>query len=397
MRQTGTLENWQRFGHTRTARPSPAPASAAARKVAEILALAGVRINGPRAWDLRVQDERFFRRVLAEGSIGLGESYMDGWWNVERLDEFFTRIQRAELYTKVGGWGAILLALKARILNLQASSRARQVAQDHYDLGNDLYQAMLDKNMQYTCGYWPDATTLDEAQESKMCLIARKLELSPGSKVLELGGGFGTLARFMARNFGCEVVSYNISHEQVAFGKELCKGLPVRFEEKDYREAAGEPQQFDRVVSVGLCEHVGPRNYRTFLDLAHGRLRDGGLFLLHTIGTNQSFPHTDPWIDKYIFPNGTLPSVAQLGQAMEGLWVVEDWHNFGPDYDKTLLCWWENLERAWPGLRVKYGARFYRMWKYYLMACAGGFRARRLQLWQIVLSKGDIASYKPVR
>jgi cyclopropane-fatty-acyl-phospholipid synthase len=215
-------------------------------------------------------------------------------------------------------------------------------------------------------------------------------------RVLELGGGFGGLAQFMASEYGCRVVSYNISAEQVRYARELCAGLDVRFEQKDYREAVHEPEPFDRVVSIGLCEHIGYQNYRGFLNLAWRLLKQGGLFLLHTIGGNRSVACTDPWIDRHIFPNGMVPSIRQLGDAMEGAWVMEDWHNFGPDYDRTLMAWWKNFDGA-PGLRRKYGERFYRMWKYYLLSSAGAFRSRRLQLWQVVLSKGDVPLYEPVR
>jgi cyclopropane-fatty-acyl-phospholipid synthase len=371
--------------------------SAASRKVTEILAFADIAVNGPQPWDIQIHDERFFNRALGDGSIGLGESYMDGWWDVQALDEFFTRFRRADLASKVHDLKTALLILKTRVLNLQTMQRAKQVAHAHYDLGNQLYQAMLDRRMQYTCAYWKGATTLDQAQERKLHLICRKLQLKPGMTMLELGGGFGGLAHFAAREYGCHVVSYNISREQVAFGRDLCKGLPVRFEHKDYREAAVEASRFDRVVSIGLCEHIGYKNYRHFLRLAHDRLKDEGLFLLHTIGSNKSYSYTDPWIHKYIFPNGLIPSMAQLSAAWEGLWVAEDLHNFGPDYDRTVIAWWQNFERAWPSLRATYGDRFYRMWKYYLMASAGSFRSRRLQLWQIVFSKGDIPSYTPVR
>jgi cyclopropane-fatty-acyl-phospholipid synthase len=365
--------------------------------VAGIFALAGIQIGGHRPWDLQVHDERFYRRLLLGGALAAGESYMDGWWDAEALDELCTRVHSANLPSMVGGWQVRWLALVGRILNRQRISRAAKVAQVHYDQGNDIYQAMLDQRMQYTCAYWKDATTLDQAQENKLHLICRKLQLQPGMKVLELGGGFGGLAHFMASEYGCRVASYNISSAQVAYGREWCKGLPVRFELRDYREAAQEAETFDRVVSVGLCEHIGQKNYRTFLELAHRLLSPGGLFLLHTIGGNASYTCTDAWIDKYIFPNGMSPSVAQLGKAMEGVWVVEDWHNFGPDYDRTLMAWWHKFDRAWPGLQAKYGDRFYRMWKYYLLGCAGGFRARKLQLWQLVLSKGDIPTYAPVR
>jgi len=373
------------------------PRSPAAKKLVEILAAADIRVNGNRAWDVQVHNEWFFERVLAEGSLGAGESYMDGWWDVEALDQFFTRVHRAELYRQVMTPSMAWLALKGRLFNLQTKSRSRAVAQEHYDLGNDIYKTMLGRRMQYTCAYWPGAATLDQAQENKLNLVCRKLGLRPGMTVLELGGGFGGLAHFMASAYGCQVVSYNISHEQVAYGRELCAGLPVRFEEKDYRDAAREKERFDRVVSIGLCEHVGHKNYRQFLELAHERLKNGGLFLLHTIGSNESATSTDPWIDKYIFPGGMLPSVTQLGEAMERLWVMEDWHNFGPDYDRTLMAWWDNFSRGWADLRQKYGDRFYRMWKFYLIGSAAGFRARKMQLWQLVLSKGDVPSYVPVR
>jgi cyclopropane-fatty-acyl-phospholipid synthase len=322
---------------------------------------------------------------------------MDGWWHAEALDEFFDKVQRIELYKQVGRLSALWLALKGRTINRQTAHRSRDVGREHYDLGNDLYEAMLGETMQYTCGYWRSASTLHEAQIRKLDLIARKLHLSPNMNVLELGGGFGGLAKFLASEYGCRVVSYNISAEQVAYARDLCRGLPVRFEQRDYREAAKEPQDFDRVVSIGLCEHIGYKNYGSFLNLVHAKLREGGFFLLHTIGGNASYTSTDAWIDKYIFPNGMIPSIVQLGHAMEYHWVMEDWHNFGPDYDRTLMAWWNNFNRAWPNLQKKYGERFYRMWKYYLMASAGTFRSRKLQLWQIVMSKGDAPSYMPVR
>ena len=362
-----------------------------------MLARADIQVNGARPWDIQVHDQRFYQRVLSEGTLGAGESYMDGWWDVDALDEFFARMHRINPYDTIGRWSTLWLALKGRIFNRQTKARAGKVAHEHYDIGNDIYKPMLGPRMQYTCAYWRGAETLDEAQENKLHLICRKLQLKAGMNVLELGGGFGGLAHFMAEQYGCRVVSYNISREQVAFGRELCQGLPVRFELKDYRDAANESEWFDRVVAIGLCEHIGYKNYRRFLEVAQSRLNDKGLFLLHTIGGNRSYTSTDAWIEKYIFPNGMVPSIAQLGRAMEGLFIVEDWHNFGPDYDKTLLAWWQNFERAWPALRSKYGDRFYRMWKFYVMGSAGGFRGRMLQLWQLVLSKGDIPFYTPVR
>ena len=371
--------------------------TSAKEKIREILALAGIELNGADPWDLQVHDDRFYQRALSHGSLGLGESYMDGWWDVEQLDEFFSKVQKARLNEKKRGIPALWLWAKGKLFNRQTKSASRRVAQEHYDLGNDLYQVMLDNNMQYTCAYWQGAKTLDEAQENKLHLVCRKMYLKPGMKVLELGCGFGGLARFMAKEYGCEVVSYNISREQLKFARQFCNGLPIRFEEKDYRDAIHEPQ-FDRVVAVGLCEHIGHKNHRSFFELARAKLKDGGLFMLHTIGNTRSLNSTDPWIDKYIFARCVIPSVPQLAVAMEDLWVIEDWHNFGPDYDKTLLAWWENFETRYCTLdKQRYDQRFYRMWKLYLLMSAGAFRARRLQLWQIVLSKGDIPGYVPVR
>lgn len=366
-----------------------------AHPIAALLETAGIRVNGPNPWDLQVHNNGFYERIISEGSLGLGESYMDGWWDSPALDEFFARAKRANLHKLHGQWDSLWLILKS-FWNLQSRRFAPRVAREHYDLGNDLFEAMLDSRMQYSCAYWNNAATLDQAQRNKLDLICRKLHLTPGMRILEIGGGFGGFAHFAASEYGCDVVSYNISREQVAFARQLCANLPVRFEQKDYRDARLEPGPFDRVVSVGFAEHIGYRNYSTFFELASDKLAPQGLFLLHTIGGNVSNTHTDPWLDRYIFPNGMLPSIAQLGRAIEDTLVMEDWHNFGPDYDKTLMAWHANFNAAWPHLRAKYSDRFYRMWTYYLLACAGSFRARTEQLWQIVLSKGDIDRYSRI-
>ncbi len=370
----------------------------AKEKIGELLALADIELNGSEAWDLQVHDDRFYHRALGHGSVGVCEAYIDGWWDVSDIDEFFYRLHRAQLGGRIRSLEVLWLGIKSAVFNLQRKSSATQVARQHYDIGNDLYRVMLDKNMQYTCAYWKDADNLEAAQESKLHLICRKLHLRPGMRVLELGSGFCGLARFMAKEYGCEVVTYNISKEQVAFGREWCADLPVRIEEKDYRDAIREEGKFDGVAAIGLCEHIGYRNYRPFLELVRAKLKDSGLFLLHTIGGNLSKTSTDPWVDKYVFPNGMVPSIAQLGRAMENLWVVEDWHNFGPDYHKTLQAWWHNFETRYCTLdKKRYDQRFFRMWKLYLMMSAGSFRARRMQLWQIVMSTGAISSYEPVR
>jgi cyclopropane-fatty-acyl-phospholipid synthase len=375
---------------------------AAKDKLTELLRAADIEIDGSDPWDIRVLDDRFYARVLAHGTLGAGESYMDGWWDVAQLDEFFARVHQANLERRLVTASTLAQVVLARIGNLQVRTLSRRVAEQHYDLSNELYVAMLGPTMQYTCAYYgTDGAdrSLDEAQRLKLDLIARKLHLQRGMTVLELGGGYGELAYHLARQHDCRVVSYNISREQVEFARARCDGLPVEFRLQDYRDAASDPAAYDRVVSIGLMEHVGPKNYRGFFEIVKARLAPGGLALVHTIGGNVSMSTTDRWIDKYIFPGGVIPSERQITAAKEGLLVLEDWHNFGPDYDRTLLAWDANFRAAWPVLRTdpRFDERFYRMWRYYLNSTAGGFRARVLNLWQLVLSRGDVPRYVPVR
>jgi cyclopropane-fatty-acyl-phospholipid synthase len=267
---------------------------------------------------------------------------------------------------------------------LQKPSRAFEVGQKHYDLGNDLFIAMLDKRLNYTCGYWKNATNLDEAQEAKLELVCKKINLQPGMAVLELGCGFGSFAGYAASKYGVKVTGVTVSKRQVELGMELYKDLPVELRLEDYRNVQG---TYDRVISIGIMEHVGYKNYRTYMEVVNRTLAENGIAFIHTIGDNISQTTTNAWSAKYIFPNSVLPSIAQIGKAMEGLFVMEDWHNFGPDYDKTLMAWYQNFENAWHNFAKNYSERFHRMWRYYLLTSAGGFRSRRSQLWQIVMTR----------
>lgn len=364
--------------------------------VANLLAKADVTIGGDKPQDITVHDERLYNRIIRYGTLGLGEAYMDGWWDANRLDVFIDTVLRAHLEKVIQFNIASVFAIaKAFIFNLQSISRAFVVGEAHYDLGNDLYEAMLDKRMTYTCGYWVHAKTLDEAQEAKLDLICRKIGLKKGDRVLDIGCGWGSFAKYAVEKYGALVVGITISVEQAALARERCEGLDIDIRVQDYREMH---EQFDHIISIGMFEHVGVKNYRDYFEVAHRCLKDDGFFLLHTIGDKISRVTSDPWINKYIFPGGVLPSIAQIGKASEGLFVMEDWHNFGADYDKTLMAWFTNFDAAWPKLRAKYGDRFYRMWKYYLLTCAGAFRARESHLWQIVLSKNGVSGgYTSVR
>ncbi|HEI9849596.1 TPA: cyclopropane fatty acyl phospholipid synthase [Serratia marcescens] len=358
------------------------------RIVEEMLAEAGVAINGPRAWDIRVHNPALFKRILQEGSLGFGEGYMDGWWECERLDMLFTRILQAGVDERLPrSLSDIARIAYARLFNRQSRKRAWQVGKEHYDIGNDLFRAMLDPYMQYSCGYWKEAQTLEQAQQAKLRMICEKLQLKPGMTLLDIGCGWGGLAQFAAQNYGVSVHGVTISAEQQKLAQARCAGLDVEILLQDYRDL---DRQFDRIVSVGMFEHVGPKNYETYFSVAARNLKPDGLFLLHTIGSNQTDLNVDAWIDKYIFPNGCLPSVRHIAEASEGRFVMEDWHNFGADYDRTLMAWLENFKRAWPELAGGYSERFERMFTYYLNACTGAFRSRNIQLWQVLFSPAGV-------
>ncbi len=367
------------------------------KKIAdEIFELSGIQVNGSNPWDIRIHNPAFYKRVLTEGVLGVGESYMDGWWDVENLDEFISKIFKAQLDDKIRRKFSVLLQLFwVGFFNLQSKRRAFIVGEKHYDLGNDLFQNMLDQRMNYSCAYWKNAVSLDEAQENKLDLICRKLSLKPGMRVLDMGCGWGAFGKYAAEKYKVEVVGITVSKEQVALGRKLCEGLPVEFRLLDYRDLN---EKFDHIVSVGMMEHVGHKNYREYFKVANRCLEENGLFLLHTIGRINPLKTIDPWTHKYIFPNGMLPSVPQISQAIENLFVMEDLHNFGADYDKTLMAWYQNFEHNRDHVKSQYSERFFRMWKFYLLSVAASFRVRRNQLWQIVLSpKGVPGGYQSIR
>lgn len=350
-----------------------------------MLAQAGITVNGSAPWDIQVHREALFPRVLAGGSLALGESYMDGWWDVPALDQAIVKILEARLEEKVKrDLRATLVALRCRFTNPGAVRRAYEIGERHYNLGNDLFRLMLDERMVYSCGYWHTAQNVDEAQEAKLDLICRKLELRQGMTLLDIGCGWGSLLKYAAEKYGISGLGVTVSREQAEFATEQCRGLPVTIKLQDYRTLEG---TFDRVASVGMVEHVGWKNYSTFMEVAWRALKPGGLFLLHTIGTNRSEGGLDPWIERYIFPNSVLPSLARLTAAAEPYFVVEDVHSFGPYYDRTLMAWEERFREGWPRISERYGDRFYRMWRYYLLACAATFRVRGIQLWQVLLGK----------
>jgi len=356
----------------------------AADTMREVLSSAGITVGGDAPWDIQIHDARVYARVLRDATLGVGESYVDGWWDCASLDQMVTRLvlSRANLVVD-DSWVLLAQAVKARLFNLQIA-RPFEVGERHYDVGNDLYAAMLGKHMAYTCAYWKNADTLDAAQEAKFELVCRKIGLRPGMRVLDLGCGWAGFAAFAAERHGAKVVGYTVSKEQQAWSRAHHAALPVEIRLEDYRKATG---RYDAVVSIGLMEHVGWKNYRSYMELAERLLAPNGVAFVHTIAGNIPRSHIEPWFDKYIFPNAVLPTLARLASAMEGILIPEDVHNIGEDYDRTLMAWWHNFDAAWPTLRARYGDTFYRRWKYYLLSCAGAFRARSQQLFQFVMTR----------
>jgi cyclopropane-fatty-acyl-phospholipid synthase len=353
-------------------------------KYSEFLESIDVEINGNRPWDITVHNPDLYKSILFNGSLGFGESYMKGWFDCERLDLFFEKVLKQGVSTEIQSIPLFLGRVKSKFRNLQSISRAFQVAEQHYDIGNDLFSLMLDKTMMYTCGYWTkDVNTLEESQLAKLDLVAKKLDLKPGMKVLDIGCGWGGAAKHFANNYGVNVVGITVSKEQIAYAKENSDNMDVDFRLMDYRDLN---ETFDAIYSIGMFEAVGYKNYREFFEIVRDCLKDNGTFLLHTIGANESTTTTDPWVEKYIFPNGMMPSAKQITEASEGIFIFDDWHNIGPHYDKTLMCWYENFVNNYEKLKIKYDNEFYRMWTFWLLSSAANFRSRTLQLWQVLFS-----------
>jgi len=368
-------------------------------KLNQLLKGSGVEINGPNVYDPQIKDKfivPFYNRIIEYWSLGLGETYMDRWWECEKLDEFFTRILSSGLEERFKPWRMILPYIKATLFNLQTRTRSKKVARNHYDLSVRLYESFLDPYNQYTCGYFNNTQDLNQAQKNKLELICRKLHISSEDHILDIGCGWGGFAKFASKNYRCRVTGITISKEQAKYAHEFTRGLPVQILFKDYRDLGKE--KYSKILCCGMIEHVGYRNYRTFMEAVHRSLLKGGLFLLHTIGGLKPVKHADPWISKYIFPNSMVPSANQILNASSGLFAIQDFHNFGHYYYQTLMAWYDNFKMNWISTKGEnFDDRFFRMWEYYLMCSAGTFQARISQLHQFVFSKNLTEPYISVR
>ncbi len=372
------------------------------RTIMSMLKKTGITVNGSAPHDIQIIDDSFIKQLLKNPSLIAGEAYMQNAWDAQALDQFFFHIFKAGSTSRFfGSYHKFYDFIFYHIKNLQTPKRSHQVAVQHYNLSNHLYRAMLGPSMAYSCGYWREASNLNQAQYAKYQLICDKLMLTANDTVLDIGCGWGGLCHYMAKYIGCRVVGLNISAEQIQFARDLTKSLPVDIVKADYRDhKVYNPtgKKFTKIVTVGFFEHVGHKNFGTLLKTMHQQLSDDGLALLHTIGCQTDGLSKDPWLHKYIFPNGEIPTLSDFMKVLGDQFIIEDLHNFGADYDLTLMAWFENFDKAWPELASQFDQTFYRMWKYYLLSCAGGFRARFLQLWQFVLTKnGMIGGYQSVR
>jgi cyclopropane-fatty-acyl-phospholipid synthase len=287
----------------------------------QFLSSVGVRIDGHDPWDIQVRDERFYARVLKDGSLGLGESYMEGWWDCVRIDEFICRLLKGNLGEKIrGNLRVLLFGLFAWICNLQMPARATIATRRHYDLGNDLFFSFLDPCNQYSCAYFQGTDDLAEAQRKKLDLICRKIDLQAKDQVLDIGCGWGGYARYTAEHYGCAVTAVNISEEQIRYVREYCKNLPVKILHEDYRRIEG---SFDKIVSVGMFEHVGQKNYETFMNVVHRCLEEDGIFLLHTIGCNTPCDSVNPGLAAISFRTGRCQAWLRFAGPQRVSWWLK--------------------------------------------------------------------------
>lgn len=355
------------------------------KSFSELLARAGVQVNGSHPTDIQVrsQDEaalmRHFR--FSPLSLAAGESYMDGLFKVDRLDNFFTLALSAGLEKDVGIRTKLKEGIKRFFFRLN-KEKARLFAEHHYNLGLDFYRAMLGPTMMYTCGYWRGTDNVDVAQQQKIALVNKKIRLEDGMSVLDIGCGYGGYGKETKKQFP------NVRISGITNASDMAKISQDNYDHivyGDFRDF--QHTKYDAVVSLGMIEHIGPYNYRSLMESAYKSLKIGGTFLLHTIVGNKSTHTTDPFIDKYIFPGSVIPSHAQILKAAEDLFVLEDLHNFGPDYDRTLMAWYKNLVDNWMILSTVYDQRIFRMYEYYLLSCAASFRVRKNQLCQYLLVK----------
>jgi len=350
------------------------------------------RRDGAGGCGIVVRDRGTLARMALDPEIGFGDGYIEGRIEVEGdLVHFLEEATRLMQSDRARSWYNRLFKQWLRFAQANTRSGSAKNIHHHYDLSNDFYKLWLDRRMVYTCAYFPaPSATLEEAQEAKLELVCRKLQLQPGENVVEAGCGWGSLALHMAKHYGVTVRAFNISREQIEFARTQAKmeGLAgqVEFIEDDYRNIAG---RFDAFVSVGMLEHVGHENYRELAGVIRNAIGDAGRGLLHFIGRNRPQPFS-AWIRKHIFPGAYAPTLREALEICErNNYAVVDVENLRLHYAKTLEHWLERYERAVDRVTEMFGPEFVRMWRLYLAGSIAGFRVGTLQLFQVVFAGAE--------
>ena len=361
-----------------------------------LLDKADITINGNDPWDMQIHDQTIYKDIVLKGSLGLGDGYIKQKWDVDKIDVFFEKILKARVSFLPSLTGA-LYEVQDSLSNAQVGKKAFEVGTYHYDLGNELYELMLGESMAYSSARFLDKkNSLTQAQYNKFDQLCKKLELKPGMKILEIGSGWGTFAKFAMSQYGVSVVGLTVSKEQKAYAEKACKGLPAQFILMDYQHIPNKYNGiFDRVVSIEMIEAVGSKNLKTYFSTIAKTLKPDGKFGMQVIlGSGED----DIFISKRIFPNGHVPSAKEIINNSFAFLHVQHWDSFGKDYEKTLLHWEKNFKNNWNDIkRIKdtsgdkiYDKDFYRMWRYYLLLCAAGFRVGYIDVAQIVMTKDFI-------
>jgi cyclopropane-fatty-acyl-phospholipid synthase len=347
--------------------------------------------TGP-AVALKLTDHKIERRLVRDPQLALGEAYMDGQLVMQqgRIYDLLELVLSNAQWQEFPAWTKGLDAtryLVRRMLQLNSARRSQRNVAHHYDIDGSIYDLFLDPDRQYSCGYFEDTDDLEMAQLAKKRHIAAKLAIEPGQRVLDIGSGWGGLGLYLAKTAGCEVTGVTLSTEQHKISQERAakEGLArsVRFEFKDYRKVTG---RFDRIVSVGMFEHVGVNHFTTYFRKVRDLLTDDGVALIHTIGRSEPPSTTSGFIAKYIFPGGYIPALSEMTAAVEhsGL-IISDVEILRLHYAKTLRAWRERFLANWDRAAAIRDERFCRMWEFYLAASEAAFRYQGLVVFQVQL------------
>jgi cyclopropane-fatty-acyl-phospholipid synthase len=364
-----------------------------------LLAGADIEVGRSPSAEIIVHDDSFYRDVLTTGSLGLGDSYIDGKWDCEKIDELIYKILTLGIHQKLAPVYNIAGEIKRRALNLQSRERAKQVIEEHYDLPSEFYASFLDPYFQYTCARFEGTADLDKAQEIKMGNICKKLGLKAGDKVMDIGGGWGGLAHFMASNCGVEPTVVTLSKTQAEHIKRT-RGDEIKVQLCDYRDIPDELNgRFDAVTAVGILEHIGHQNYADFMGAVDRVLKPSGKLLIHTLYTPQSRPVSNAWLHKHIFPNGELAPREMIEENLSSDFEPADGPNgeksteepafedITPNYFPTLHTWKDRLTESQKAGKINLSEREFRKWIYYFMSCAGAIKAGHMRVGQFLYGK----------